>query len=150
MLFRSIPNPTIPTAIKQNEASLRILLAEDDSINALLAKSLLAKQGHIVTHVEDGMEAVNSMRTHRFDMVFMDLHMPVMDGLTALKEIRSMKGPSSIIPIVVLSADGQNAIKDKALSAGATDFLVKPMDPDALCDLLRRVSATGSPLAKPL
>jgi signal transduction histidine kinase/CheY-like chemotaxis protein len=146
----AIPNPTIPTAIKQNEAPLRILLAEDNSINALLAKSLLAKQGHIVTHVEDGMEAVNSMRTHRFDMVFMDLHMPVMDGLTALKEIRSMKGPSSIIPIVVLSADGQNAIKDKALSAGATDFLVKPMDPDALCDLLRRVSATGSPLAKPL
>lgn len=124
----------------QNTRPLDILVAEDNPINALLAKSLLSKLGHIVTHVEDGEAAVAEWTGASFDLVFMDLHMPVMDGIAAILEIRRKECElgAAPVPIVVLSADGQREAREDALAAGANDFLTKPLDLDAVSDLLAR------------
>ena len=115
---------------------MNILLAEDNPINAMLAKALLNKLGHRVIHVLDGAQALEAVEGHHFDLVLMDLHMPIMDGLTALRAIRRFEGPKAITPIVVLSADGQQEAKEEALKSGAQDFLLKPLDQDALFDIL--------------
>ena len=131
-----------------SEASpLNILLAEDNPINALLAKSQLNKMGHRVIHVVDGSQAVEAVSGHSFDLILMDLHMPVMDGLAALENIRSMGGEKSATPVIVLSADGQTTAKDKALETGAEDFLVKPIKPQDLQQVLMRYAESKNDLS---
>ena len=123
--------------IDKQRAQLSALLAEDNPINALLAKSLLEKLGHKVVHVETGKEAVDRFNDEEFDIVLMDLHMPEMDGIEAIKQIRKMEqNLPDAVPIIVLSAAGQQDVKDQALSAGATGFLTKPLDFDAMIKIL--------------
>jgi PAS domain S-box-containing protein len=117
---------------------LHVLLAEDNAINALLARAALTKAGHRVESVTDGKTAVDLAtkgggRKH-FDVVLMDLHMPVMDGMHAIAAIRTYEKRKAIkpMPILVLTADGQEATRHTALAHGATGFVSKPMDPDAL------------------
>ncbi|MEE9313993.1 MAG: ATP-binding protein [Rhizobiaceae bacterium] len=115
----------------QPTSKLNILLAEDNPINALLAKSLLIKLGHRVHHVEDGAAAVEAtLLDSPYDIILMDLHMPVQGGLSAIAEIRQSEKSAGLLPchIIVLSADGQASARDEALSAGANDFLTKPLD----------------------
>ncbi|MEP4292343.1 MAG: ATP-binding protein [Rhizobiaceae bacterium] len=122
---------------------LNILLAEDNPINALLAKSLLNKMGHRVIHVVDGSQAVEAVEGHEFDLILMDLHMPVMDGLAALEKISAMAREKASTPIIVLSADGQAAAKDEALAKGARDYLVKPIKPEDLQEILVQNTRCG-------
>ncbi len=140
VLANQLSSPTPVTSIKQVDQpgakTLDILLAEDNPINALLAKSLLNKMGHRVIHVDDGSQAVEAVAGHHFDLILMDLHMPVMDGQEALEKIRSMEGSKATIPVIVLSADGQVNVKDDALKKGAEDFLVKPISPEGLQNVL--------------
>jgi PAS domain S-box-containing protein len=115
-----------------------ILVAEDNEINAMLARAALQKAGHRVEVVGNGKAAVEavvgaSLRS-RHDLVLMDLHMPRMDGVEAIIEIRRHEEETGIspVPIVVLSADGQEATRHSVLAHGASGFVVKPLDPDAL------------------
>ncbi|NKB51933.1 MAG: response regulator [Rhizobiaceae bacterium] len=121
---------------QSGDTALDILLAEDNPINALLAKSLLNKIGHRVIHVDDGSQAVEAVAGHDFDLILMDLHMPVMDGQAALEKIRAMGTRKATTPVVVLSADGQATAKDEALKQGADDYLVKPISPEDLQSVL--------------
>lgn len=127
---------------------LNILLAEDNPINALMATSLLAKLGHRVTHVENGALAVQALREDRlsapFDLVLMDLHMPVCDGPEAIAEIRGLEAIDQTDPvrIVVLSADGQSMARKQAFEAGADAFLVKPLDFEAVANCIDNLCAT--------
>src|SRR5690606_7099503 len=114
--------------------SFSVLIAEDNDINALLARSALTKSGHQVKVVGNGRAAVDAVQERDFDVVLMDLHMPVMDGLDAIAHIRKFeeaKGKPPV-PILVLSADGQEATRKGVISHGATGFLTKPLDPQAL------------------
>ena len=114
-----------------------VLLAEDNDVNALLATSLLQKQGHTVTRAHNGKEAVLLFETTRdFDVVFMDLQMPVMDGLDALQNIRKLEKKNGLgkLPVFVLTADEQPATRKKAKSAGADGFLTKPLNPTQLIE----------------
>ncbi len=134
---------------EKNELSglkVNVLLAEDNDINALLVTSALKRAGAIVHRVTTGEQAVEQFRTSldgdevAFDTVLMDMHMPVMDGLTAITEIRKLEktvtGKKSETPIYALTADEQNQTKRKATKAGANGFLVKPIDPNELCELV--------------
>jgi PAS domain S-box-containing protein len=116
--------------------ALSVLLAEDNEINALLARSALSKAGHKVRVATDGLAAVNAISEGdaRYDIVLMDLHMPVMDGLDAIAAIRRDEAARDRkrLPILVLSADGQDATRRATLAAGADGFIAKPLDPDAL------------------
>jgi CheY-like chemotaxis protein len=122
-----------------HRAGLSILLAEDNEINALLARSALTKAGHAVHVVANGRQAVDAVihpGEGRFDVVLMDLHMPVMDGLDAIALIRREEEEKGLraIPIMVLSADGQEGTRHAVLAHGATGFVTKPLDPKALVE----------------
>lgn len=116
----------------------RILIAEDNEINAKLARAILEKAGHSVARAENGKEAVSLWQEHKgadaFDLIFMDLQMPVMDGLDALQEIRAIEkeNNSAQLPIFILTADEKIDTRDKALQLGANGFLTKPLEPEKL------------------
>ncbi|BCH28350.1 hybrid sensor histidine kinase/response regulator [Mesorhizobium sp. L-8-10] len=120
------------------ERPLSVLLAEDNDINAMLARAALTKAGHRVDVVGNGRAAVEALtgpaRKHRYDIVLMDLHMPVMDGLDAIAAIRRDEEDKGTIPvpIMVLSADSQEKTRHNVLAHGASGFVVKPLDPAAL------------------
>jgi CheY-like chemotaxis protein len=121
-------------------AGLNILIAEDNEINAMLARAALSKAGHRVRLVTNGRAAVDAVihaeAGRRFDVVLMDLHMPVMDGLDAIALIRKHEEEHGAppIPIMVLSADGQETTRHAVLAHGATGFVSKPLDPKVLAE----------------
>jgi CheY-like chemotaxis protein len=116
---------------------LSILIAEDNDINAMLARATLVKAGHRVEVVGNGKAAVDAVTLpghDRYDVVLMDLHMPVMDGLDAIGVIRRHEEDRGVapVPIMVLSADSQEKTRHHVLAHGASGFVTKPLDPDAL------------------
>ena len=115
---------------------LSVLIAEDNEINALLARAALLKAGHKADVVSNGRTAVEAAtgRKPRYDVVLMDLHMPVMDGLDAIAAIRRHEEEHGLaaVPILVLSADSQETTRHSVLAHGATGFVTKPLDPDIL------------------
>jgi PAS domain S-box-containing protein len=123
---------------------LSVLIAEDNEINAMLARAALQKAGHRVEVVGDGKAAVEALTAsigsrNRYDVVLMDLHMPVMDGLDAISIIRRNEEEQGLppIPIMVLSADSQEKTRHAVLAHGASGFVTKPLDPQALVDAIR-------------
>mgnify|MGYP001404411115 CR=1 FL=1 len=118
--------------------ALTILVAEDNEINAMLARAALTKAGHRVDVVGNGKAAVEAMTTKgkakRYDIVLMDLHMPVMDGLDAIAAIRrdGQRRQAAAVPIVVLRAERQEETRHNVLVHGASGFVTKPLDPQNL------------------
>lgn len=141
----------IETAIASPEG-MRILMAEDNRINVLLATNLLTKMGHRVDTVGDGKEALEALARAPYDLVLMDVHMPEMDGLEATRRIRraesstrSQRGrPNFRTPIVALTANAMEGDRQVCLDAGMDDFLTKPLDLEALRAILKRYSPAGS------
>jgi PAS domain S-box-containing protein len=129
-------------------ASLRVLLAEDNAVNQRLAVRLLEKRGHHVTVAGNGAEALAAMDTHEFDLVFMDVQMPEMDGLEATSVIRGKeKITGKHQPIIALTAHAMKGDREKCISAGMDGYLTKPIRPQELDDFLedfmtRRITAT--------
>lgn len=125
--------------------SARILVAEDDIISAKVLLATLDKGGYESVHAVDGQEALETLRTERFDLLITDWMMPRMDGIALL---RQMHGEIASPPLaLMLTGLGSDLAKSHALDSGAEDFLVKPIDPDEvlqiLADLLER---RGSPI----
>ena len=117
--------------------SMSVLIAEDNDINALLAQVTLNKSGHRVDVVGNGRAAVDALTEaggHTYDLVLMDLHMPVLDGLDAIVLIRRFEEEKGCapVPIIALSADGQEKTRHSVLAHGASGFITKPFDPDLL------------------
>ncbi len=104
-----------------------ILLAEDEPINQAAVKRLLLKSGYTVSCAGNGEEAVKAARLARFDLILMDIRMPVMDGLRAAQAIRAADNPNAKTPIIALSAHAMAGDKDRFLAAGMNDYLAKPM-----------------------
>jgi signal transduction histidine kinase/DNA-binding response OmpR family regulator len=117
---------------------LRVLLAEDNPINALLARTLLARAGCIVTTVQDGEEAVAAARSGAFDLILLDIRMPRLDGLAAAERIRAGDGPSARAPIIALTADAGEEERVRAFKAGMDDFITKPIDAGRLLAVAAR------------
>ncbi len=113
----------IPEAVYRG----RILLVEDDKINQILAKRLLDKQGHDVTIAENGQIAVDLVGKTEFDLILMDIQMPVMDGIEATKRIRAIPGCEDI-PIIALTAYAIKGDRDRFLSLGMDEYISKPID----------------------
>jgi CheY-like chemotaxis protein len=128
---------TVHTQTPAPEAA-RILVVEDHPINQKLMGILLGRMACQVSFSENGQLAVDLVRQTPFDLILMDVNMPVMDGLTATREIRSLPGPASQTPIVVLTADVMNDAREKSMAAGANDFVSKPLQMDQMRELVRR------------
>lgn len=123
--------------------TIRVLIAEDNEVNALLAKSLLTRAGHHANVVATGAEAVDALLLSEYDAVLMDLHMPDMDGVEAARRIRALDGPVSRVPIIALTADTMPENRDDCLAVGMDAFMTKPFDPNELMGALRALTAKG-------
>ena len=124
---------------------LRILMAEDNAINQMVVRAFLKPTGHDLVVVNNGREALEAVKTGAFDVVLMDIQMPVMDGLAATRAIRELPGPAGQVPVVALTANAFSEDREVYLRAGMNDHLTKPID---FAALLRVISATGSTHAK--
>jgi PAS domain S-box-containing protein len=106
----------------------RILLAEDGEVNRLVIATMLRKSGYTVVAVNDGQAALETLQREPFDMVLMDVQMPVMDGLHAARAIRALPGKGAAIPILALTANALMENRDACLAAGMDDFITKPVE----------------------
>lgn len=117
-------------------AQLYVLLVEDNEINRLYAKSVL-KNWHCITDTaENGLVAIEKIKSHEYDVVLMDIQMPIMDGYETTKAIRLMESPQGEVPILALTANATKADVDKCIASGMDDYLPKPFTPD---DLYRKL-----------
>ena len=117
--------------------SLRILLAEDNQVNQRLAKRLLEKRGHQVTVVENGREALAALDDFAFDLVLMDIQMPVVDGIEAVMEIRSRENNTTFHQhVIALTAHAMKGDEERCLAAGMDGYLSKPIRQQELDHLL--------------
>jgi len=124
---------------------LRVLLAEDNPINALLARTLLTRAGCVVTDVRDGEEAVAAAAMGTFDLLLLDIRMPRLDGISAAQQIRAGRGPSAAAPIVALTADAGDEERARAFQAGMDDFITKPIDAGRLITVAARFTGRPNP-----
>jgi signal transduction histidine kinase/DNA-binding response OmpR family regulator len=119
-------------------AGLRVLVAEDHEINRRYLAALLDRLGHRARIVRNGVDAVQAVAEQRFDLVLMDLHMPVLDGAGATQAIRALPAPAGQVPIVALTADALPETRQRCLSAGMNDVLTKPVTLQQLAQVMRR------------
>ncbi len=110
----------------------RVLLVEDNQINAVLATALIKRAGHQVDLAANGAAGVEAAASGGYDIVLMDMHMPEMDGLEAARRIRGLNGAAALVPIVALTANAMASDRQKCLAAGMDDFLSKPFEPSDL------------------
>jgi CheY-like chemotaxis protein len=121
-------------------AGARVLLVEDNPINALLARSLLEREGCAVERAASAAEALDAAATSAPDLIFMDLRLPDMDGREATKALRAA---GCLAPIVALTADAYEEDRRSCLAAGMDDFAAKPLQPAVLRAILRRWTGAG-------
>lgn len=111
------------------ENGKRILVVEDDEINLLIAEHILGKAGYLVSKVNNGEEAIEIMKQETFDLILMDIEMPIMDGIEATPVIRKLENGRSI-PIIALTAHSMPEKIEEFKSAGLDDYIIKPFDGD--------------------
>ncbi|OGN43705.1 MAG: hybrid sensor histidine kinase/response regulator [Caulobacterales bacterium RIFCSPHIGHO2_01_FULL_70_19] len=121
--------------------SLSVLVVEDHPVNRMILEAWMGSAGHTSATAENGQIAIEAAGEQRFDLIVMDVNMPVMDGLTATRAIRAGGGPNADTPIVVLSASARTEDHEAGLEAGADAYLNKPIDFAALAQVMNRVGA---------
>ncbi|HEV7730514.1 MAG TPA: response regulator [Candidatus Binatia bacterium] len=140
----SMPAP--PRAVVERPAvpsGGRVLLAEDNPVNRLVACRLLERQGFVVVAVEDGAQAVEAHAREPFDVILMDVQMPVMDGFEATAAIRAREQMRRT-PIVALTAHAMKGDMERCLAGGMDAYVAKPLRPADLFAVMARVMGTGS------
>jgi CheY-like chemotaxis protein len=125
--------------------ALDILLVEDHVINQKLATTMLERCGHRVTVADNGQLALDMLALRRFDLVFMDMMMPVMDGLEAIQRIRAQELPGQHLRVVAMTANAMQGDRERCLQAGMDDYISKPIGLAAL----QRALGWFQPTAKP-
>ena len=124
----------------------RVLLVEDNEINRRVAVGLLRSRGHQVVLAENGQEAVETLADQEFDVVLMDMQMPVMDGYEATAEIRKREHQTGgHIPIVAMTAEAMRGDRERCLAVGMDDYVVKPIDPAEMYRAIERFPALCLP-----
>jgi signal transduction histidine kinase/DNA-binding response OmpR family regulator len=143
------PAPALVTrhSVRESHRVLRVLLAEDNRVNQLVAMRALQKQGHEVVATENGREALERFDKERFDVVLMDVQMPVMDGLDATREIRRREeGTGRHTPIIGVSAHARQEDRERCLAAGMDNYVTKPFAARDLHDAIDRAISGSGPM----
>ncbi|HNV68506.1 MAG TPA: ATP-binding protein [Candidatus Ozemobacteraceae bacterium] len=146
--------PMVTPMVATMSRMLRILLAEDEPMSSLLAQTILSRQGHQVTAVETGRDALAAIEGQPFDVVLMDVSMPEMDGLEATRRIRawenravSLEGVAarrSHVPIIALTAHAMKGDEERIRASGVDAYLTKPVVPERLLALVTQLAGSRS------
>jgi two-component system, sensor histidine kinase len=134
--------PVVAEAVEveaEGVASLRVLVVEDHPVNRMILEAWMSSAAHVTATAENGQLAIEAASEQPFDLIIMDVNMPVMDGLTATRLIREGQGANAQTPIVVLSASARTEDHQAGLDAGADAYLNKPIDFGALAEMMSRV-----------
>ncbi len=121
------PTTPVETTVKQAMGA-RVLLVDDNAVNRNVVKLFMASLGPRITEAVNGQDALDKLATQDFDIVLLDVHMPVMDGMEAIKRIRSSNAPWRDIPVIALTADAMSGDRERFLAMGMSDYLSKPID----------------------
>ncbi|MDR3707917.1 MAG: response regulator [Capsulimonadaceae bacterium] len=135
--------PVAPVQAPPHSSGLQILLAEDNLVNQRLATRLLEKRGHVVDVANDGHEAVEKARVGRYDVIFMDVQMPRMDGFEATRQIREISRISRT-PIIAMTAHALTGDRERCLEVGMSDYLSKPVQVKDMVAAIERAIQTAS------
>ena len=141
-----LPDAAIPPAVWPDGetapavqlAGRRVLVVEDNEINQEVATAILAEAGLVVGIAANGADAVREAAANRYDLILMDVQMPLMDGLEATRRIRALPGVPADLPIIAMTAHAMRGDWEKSLAAGMNDHLTKPIDPRRLFAVLER------------
>lgn len=121
--------------VREYKAGCRILLVEDEPINQMIARELLEEASLVVQVADNGQQAVEMALSTPFDLILMDVQMPILDGISAAHRIRALQ-PDIQTPIIALTANAFSDDRRKCLAAGMNDFVSKPVDPDVLFEII--------------
>lgn len=124
----------------------RILLAEDNELNQQVAREILEQAGFVVEIANNGGEAVELVKEHDYDLILMDIQMPVVSGIEATQTIRNLEFENRYIPIVAMTAHAMVGDRKKSLETGMNDHITKPIDPDKLIAVLLQWIEPGTRL----
>jgi len=139
----SVEPPALVTrhSLRETQRPMRVLLAEDNRINQLLAVKMLEKRGHSPVVAGNGREAIMAFERERFDVILMDIQMPEMDGLEAAAEIRQKeRGTGGHVPIIALTAHAMREDRERCLDVGMDAYLAKPFSPGELFETIEKLS----------
>jgi len=132
-------------SLREAQKSLRILVADDNKINRLLAVRLLSKRGHEVVTVENGMKVVEALERQSFNVVLMDIQMPEMDGFEATTRIRQKeKANGAHLPIIAMTAHAMKGDRDRCLAAGMDGYVSKPVQAEELYSAVEQFFANSA------
>jgi PAS domain S-box-containing protein len=141
----TLPQASHPAALKEPEsvrsktvakADAKILLVEDNLVNQKVATAILRKAGCHVDTADNGQDAIQQIRTQKYDLILMDCQMPVMDGFEATARIRAMGPPLNTIPIIAITAHAMKDDKQKCIDGGMNDYISKPVSRQGLINLI--------------
>jgi signal transduction histidine kinase/ActR/RegA family two-component response regulator len=134
-----------PETARRSLRGVRVLLTDDNAINRQVIKLFLAPQGCDIVEATNGKEALDKISAGEFDVMLLDVHMPVMDGKEAIQRLRAANQPWSRIPVIALTADAMSGDREKYLALGMTDYVSKPVDQRELVAKLYHVLKLGAP-----
>ncbi len=123
----------------------RVLLTDDNAVNRQVVRMFIQPQGAIITEACNGLEALQALAREAFDLVLLDVHMPVMDGVEAIRRIRSSQGDWRAIPVIALTADAMTGDRERLIGLGMTGYVSKPIDQSELLSTISRTLGGGSP-----
>jgi CheY-like chemotaxis protein len=150
--IRILPAPAQSKAAPPPPAGAKrmfVLLAEDNSVNQLIARSILEKQGHGVVVARNGREALALVQVEAFDLVLMDVQMPEMDGMAATRAIRKLEsGSARHLPIIGVTAHAMKGDKEHCLAAGMDGYVSKPIRPETLLAAIAALGIEPKPVAE--
>ena len=122
---------------------MRVLYVDDNAPNRAVVRCMLEAAGVDMAEADGGEVGLSMIEAGFYDVVLMDLRMPGMDGFTAIRRLRARGDDKAGLPVIVLTADNAHDIRAQALAAGADDLLLKPVQMDALFDVMARVLTEG-------
>jgi CheY-like chemotaxis protein/HPt (histidine-containing phosphotransfer) domain-containing protein len=138
-LRNEVPSIIDAYSRKNDLAKLNILVADDNEINRQVVETILVRGGHTVTLVSNGEQALDILGQEEFDLIILDMQMPKLSGIEALRMIRMSEPAHCERPIMILSANATEEAQAEARTAGATDYLTKPVTADVLLSRIRRM-----------
>ena len=150
--LRPVPQQAEAGPVAETQRAVRILLVDDNATNRQVAKLFLARLQCEIVEAENGAEALARLDEQSFDVVLLDVHMPVMDGCEAIRRIRASDKPWRTLPVIALTADAMEGDRERFVAMGMTDYLAKPIDRRLLLNKIHEATARApepEPVAAP-